>query len=125
MKGVIAMAIDTYKYRKTHGLCMRCGRKLTDEEKQFAQCPACRAMLAERTRNYRERLEEAIPVVIHSSTYTPPTYSLSDVVKMAKANDLSYGNMVAVLEGRTALRRTFHYRGVTKITPKEESKRRL
>lgn len=44
--------------------------------------------------------------------------SLSDVVKMAMANGLSYGNMVAILDGRTALRRSFHYSGVTKITPK-------
>ena len=48
----------------------------------------------------------------------PPAYSLSDVAKMAMANGLSYGNMVAVLDGRTALRRIFHYGGVTKITPK-------
>lgn len=57
---------------------------------------------------------------MHSSTYIPPAYSLSDVVKMAKANDLSYGNMVAVLDGKTALRRTFHYSDVTKITPKHD-----
>ena len=114
------MAIDTYKWRKAHGLCMRCGRRLADEEKQFAQCPACRVLLAERTKNSRLRKEEE-PVVMHSATYTPPVQSLSDVVKMAMANNLSYGNMVAVLEGRTALRHTFHYRGVTKITPKEVS----
>ena len=114
------MAIDTYKWRKAHGLCLRCGRRLTDEEKQFARCPACRALVAEHKKNSKLRKEEE-PVVMHSATYTPPAHSLSDVVKMAKAHNLSYGNMVAVLEGRTALRRTFHYSGVTKITPKEVS----
>ena len=54
---------------------------------------------------------------MHSPTYIPPAYSLSDVVKMATTNGLSYGNMVAVLDGKTALRRSFHYSGVTKITP--------
>lgn len=115
------MAIDTYKWRKAHGLCVKCGRRLNADEKQYMQCPICRAKVTEHTRDYRQKLEEVPQVVIHSSTYTPPTYSLSDVVKMAKANDLSYGNMVAVLEGRTTLRRAFHYRDVTKITPKEMS----
>ena len=54
---------------------------------------------------------------MHSSAYMPPAYSLSDVAKMAMANGLSYGNMVAVLDGRTALRHIFHYGGITKITP--------
>ena len=54
---------------------------------------------------------------MHSSAYMPPAYSLSDVAKMAMANGLSYGNMVAVLDGQTALRHIFHYGGITKITP--------
>ena len=116
MKGVIAMAIDTYKYRKLHGLCLRCGRRLSADEKQYFQCPTCRAFLSEYAKNYRANKEE-VPVVMHSSTYIPPTYSLSDVVKMATTNGLSYGNMVAVLDGKTALRRSFHYSDVTKITP--------
>lgn len=117
MKGVITMAIDTYKWRKAHGLCVKCGRRLNTDEKQYMQCPMCRARVTEHARDYRQKLEDSPQVVIHSSTYTPPTYSLSDVVKMAKASDLSYGNMVAVLDGRTALRRIFHYGGITKITP--------
>ena len=55
---------------------------------------------------------------MHSNKYISPNMSLSDVAKMAMANGLSYGNMVAILDGRTALRRVFHYGGVTKITPK-------
>ena len=116
MKGVIAMAIDTYKYRKAHGLCIRCGRQLTGNEKAYVTCLSCRVLQAERLKDYRTNKEE-VPVIIHSPTYIPPTYSLSDVVKMAMANGLSYGNMVAVLDGRTALRRSFHYSDVTKISP--------
>ena len=116
MKGVFVMAIDTYEYRKTHGLCVRCGRRLSAGEKRYFQCPTCRAFLSEYAKNYRTN-KEAAPVIMHSSTYIPPTYSLSDVVKMAMTNGLSYGNMVAILDGRTALRRSFHYSGVTKITP--------
>ena len=55
---------------------------------------------------------------MHSNKYISPNMGLSDVAKMAMANGLSYGNMVAILDGRTALRRVFHYGGVTKITPK-------
>ena len=55
---------------------------------------------------------------MHSNKYISPNMSLSDVAKMAMANGLSYGNMVAILDGRTALRSVFHYGGVTKITPK-------
>lgn len=110
------MAIDTYARRKAKGLCIRCGRQLSADEKRYFQCPTCRALQAERLKDYRMCKEEK-PVVMHSPTYIPPTYSLSDVVKIAMANGLSYGNMVAVLDGRTALRRSFHYSGVTKITP--------
>ena len=116
MKGVFVMAIDTYEYRKTHGLCVRCGRRLTGNERAYVTCLSCRARLTEHTKNYRTSKEET-PVIMHSSTYIPPTYSLSDVVKMAMTNGLSYGNMVAILDGRTALRTSFHYSGVTKITP--------
>ena len=73
--------------------------------------------MAERTKQYRQE-KDTKPITIHSSAYMPPAYSLSDVTKMAMANGLSYGNMVAILDGRTALRRVFHYGGVTKITPK-------
>lgn len=110
------MAIDTYKFRKERGLCIRCGKRLIGNEKAYVTCLSCRARLTEHTKNYRTNKEE-VPVIMHSPTYIPPTYSLSDVVKMAMANGLSYGNMVAALEGRTALRRSFHYSGVTKITP--------
>ena len=116
MKGVFVMAIDTYEYRKTHGLCVRCGRRLSADEKRYFQCPTCRTLIAERTKQYRQE-KDTKPITIHSSAYIPPTYSLSDVVKMATTNGLSYGNMVAILDGRTALRRSFHYSGVTKITP--------
>ena len=119
MKGDFVMAIDTYEYRKAHGLCIRCGRKLTGNERAYVTCLSCRARLTEHTKNYRTNKEE-VPVIMHSSTYIPPTYSLSDVVKLAEANGLSYGNMVAILDGRTALRRVFHYSGVTKITPKHD-----
>ena len=111
------MAIDTYEYRKAHGLCVRCGRQLSADEKVYVTCPSCRVLQAKHLKDYRMCKEEK-PVVMHSSTYMPPAYSLSDVVKMAMANGLSYGNMVAILDGRTALRTSFHYGGVTKITPK-------
>lgn len=117
MKGVFTMAIDTYKFRKERGLCIRCGRELTGNERAYVTCLSCRARLTEHTKNYRTSKEEA-PVIMHSNKYISPNMSLSDVVKMAMANGLSYGNMVAVLDGRTALRRSFHYGGVTKITPK-------
>ena len=113
------MAIDTYKFRKERGLCIRCGKRLSADEKVHITCPSCRALQAKHLKDYRMCKEEK-PVIIHSSTYIPPTYSLSDVVKMAMANGLSYGNMVAVLDGKTALRRTFHYSGVTKITPNHD-----
>ena len=116
MKGVFTMAIDTYKFRKERGLCIRCGKQLTGNEKVYVTCQACRTFMADHTKNYRTNKEE-VPVIMHSPTYIPPENSLSDVVKMAMANGLSYGNMVATLEGRTALRRSFHYSGVTKITP--------
>ena len=54
---------------------------------------------------------------MHSNKYISPNMSLSDVAKIAMANGLSYGNMVAILDVRTALRRVFHYGGITKITP--------
>ena len=111
------MAIDTYKFRKERGLCIRCGKQLTGNEKVYVTCSSCRVLQAEHLKDYRMNKEET-PVIMHSSTYIPPTYSLSDVVKMAMANGLSYGNMVAVLDGRTAFRKAFHYGGVTKITPK-------
>lgn len=117
MKGVFVMAIDTYEYRKAHGLCVRCGKQLSADEKRYSQCTTCRESIAERTRKYRQE-KDTKPITMHSSAYTPPAYSLSDVTKMAMANGLSYGNMVAILDGRTALRRVFHYGGVTKITPK-------
>lgn len=117
MKGVFTMAIDTYEYRKAHGLCVRCGRQLSADEKRYSQCPTCRESIAERTRKYRQE-KGTKPIIMHSNKYISPNMSLSDVVKMAMANGLSYGNMVAVLDGRTALRRSFHYSGVTKITPK-------
>lgn len=117
MKGVFTMAIDTYKFRKERGLCIRCGKQLTGNERAYVTCQACRTFMADHTKNYRTNKEE-VPVIMHSPTYIPPENSLSDVVKMAMANGLSYGNMVAVLDGRTALRRSFHYSGVTKITPK-------
>ena len=117
MKGVSVMAIDTYARRKAKGLCIRCGRQLSADEKRYFQCPTCRALIAERTKQYRQE-KDTKPITIHSSAYMPPAYSLSDVAKMAMANALSYGNMVAILDGRTALRRVFHYGGVTKITPK-------
>ena len=110
------MAIDTYEYRKAHGLCVRCGRRLSADEKRYSQCPTCRELIAERTKKYRQE-KDTKPIVMHSKKYISPTTSLSDVVKMATANGLSYGNMVAVLEGRTAFRRVFHYSDVTKITP--------
>lgn len=110
------MAIDTYARRKAKGLCIRCGRQLSADEKRYFQCPTCRVLQAKHLKDYRTCKEE-VPVVMHSSTYMPPAYSLSDVAKMAMANGLSYGNMVAVLDGRTTLRRIFHYGGVTKITP--------
>lgn len=110
------MAIDTYEYRKAHGLCVRCGRRLSADEKRYSQCPICRESIAERTRKYRQE-KDTKPITMHSNKYISPNMSLSDVVKMATTNGLSYGNMVAVLEGRTAFRRVFHYRDVTKITP--------
>lgn len=110
------MAIDTYEYRKAHGLCVRCGRRLSADEKRYSQCPICRDSIAERTRKYRQE-KDTKPITMHSNKYISPNMSLSDVVKMATINGLSYGNMVAVLEGRTAFRRVFHYRDVTKITP--------
>lgn len=110
------MAIDTYEYRKAHGLCVRCGRRLSTDEKQYAQCPACRILMAERAKNYRTS-NRGTNMITYSKKYISPTMSLSDVVKMAIANGLSYGNMVAVLDGKTALRRSFHYSDVTKITP--------
>lgn len=110
------MAIDTYKFRKERGLCIRCGKQLTGNERAYVTCSSCRVLQAEHLKDYRANKEE-VPVIMHSSTYIPPTYSLSDVVKMAMANGLSYGNMVAVLDGKTALRRSFHYSDVTKITP--------
>lgn len=110
------MAIDTYEYRKAHGLCVRCGRWLSADEKRYSQCPICRESIAERTRKYRQE-KDTKPITMHSNKYISPNMSLSDVVKMATTNGLSYGNMVAVLEGRTAFRRVFHYRDVTKITP--------
>ena len=116
MKGVFVMAIDTYAYRKAQGLCIRCGRQLSTDEKQYAQCPTCRALMAERIKNYRTS-NRGTNTITHSKKYISPTMSLSDVVKMATANGLSYGNTVAVLEGRTAFRRVFHYSDVTKITP--------
>ena len=117
MKGVSVMAIDTYARRKAKGLCIRCGRQLSADEKRYFQCPTCRALIAERTKQYRQE-KDTKPITIHSNKYISPNMSLSDVAKMAMANGLSYGNMVAVLDGRTALRRIFHYGGVTKITPK-------
>lgn len=111
------MAIDTYEYRKAHGLCIRCGRELTGNERAYVTCLSCRVLKAKHLKDYRMCKEEK-PVIMHSSAYMPPAYSLSDVAKMAMANGLSYGNMVAILDGRTALRHIFHYGGVTKITPK-------
>ena len=116
MKGVFVMAIDTYAYRKAQGLCIRCGRQLSADEKQYAQCPSCRILMAERIKNYRTS-NRGTSTITHSKKYISPTMSLPDVVKMATANGLSYGNMVAVLEGRTTFRQVFHYSGVTKITP--------
>ena len=116
MKGVFAMAINTYKYRKAHGLCVRCGRRLSADEKRYSQCLTCRKSIAEQTRKYKQE-KDTKPITMHSNKYISPNMSLSDVVKMAMANGLSYGNMVAALEGRTALRKSFHYSGVTKITP--------
>ena len=110
------MAIDTYEYRKAHGLCVRCGRRLSADEKRYSQCPTCRESIAERTRKYRQE-KDTKPITMHSNKYISPNMSLSDVVEMATTNGLSYGNMVAVLEGRTAFRQVFHYRDVTKITP--------
>lgn len=72
--------------------------------------------MAERIKNYRTS-NGRTNMIVHSKKYISPSMSLSDVVKMATANGLSYGNMVAVLEGRTAFRQVFHYSGVTKITP--------
>ena len=116
MKGVFVMAIDIYARRKAQGLCIRCGRRLSTDEKQYAQCPTCRVLMAERIKNYRTS-NRGTNTITHSKKYISPAMSLSDVVKMATANGLSYGNMVAVLEGRTAFRQVFHYSGVTKITP--------
>ena len=116
MKGVFVMAIDTYAYRKAQGLCIRCGRQLSTDEKQYAQCPACRILMAERAKNDRTS-NRGTNMITHSKKYISPTMSLSDVVKIATENGLSYGNMVAVLEGRTAFRQVFHYSDVTKITP--------
>lgn len=111
------MAIDTYARRKAQGLCIRCGRRLSTDEKRYSQCPTCRALIAERTKKYRQE-KDTKPITMHSKKYTSPYITLSDVVKIAATNGLSYGNMVAVLDGRTALRRIFHHGGVTKITPK-------
>ena len=72
--------------------------------------------MAERIKNYRTS-NRGTNTITHSKKYISPTMSLPDVVKMATANGLSYGNLLAVLDGRTPFRQVFHYSGVTNITP--------
>lgn len=110
------MAINTYEERKKKGLCTMCGGEI--DLLGSTMCYACRQKNAKQTAWYRQRkaLEAENIMARRPRAFHDPVHSLDEVGRMANERGISYGQMVAILEGRTTLRTTFHYGGVTKLS---------
>ena len=87
-----------YKKWREQGLCTRCGG--TREDPTLKLCETCRTKLAkynnERSRIYKERAKARKNI----DALKKPTVSIAEINRQAKERGVSYGTMVAILEGR-------------------------
>lgn len=107
------MAKNTYLERSRQGLCPGCGG--IQDEPNHILCSVCRKRNADRLRTRRALEEENRSLVVRRSIIHEPQMSMKEVMAYAKRRGISYGYAVAELEGRTKLRATFHYSGVTHL----------
>lgn len=91
-------AYAKYKKWREQGLCTRCGG--TREDPTLKLCKTCQKKLAEynskRSRVYKERAKARKSI----ETLKKPTVSITEINRQAKERGVSYGRMVAILEGR-------------------------
>ena len=84
---------EAYRRRVALGLCVRCGRPVAEIE--YVHCKACRELRAKQIAEARNiKALEPRPV---SRSFG---YSITEVVQMAEARGISYGKMVAILDGK-------------------------
>ena len=84
---------------KALGMCTNCGKK--PAKPGVLICEACR----EKMRQYRKNVKDYRPVKRRKIEYTDrsdkpkPQYTLDDLAVMARQEGISYGQLVARLEG--------------------------
>ena len=78
--------------RMQNGICTQCGKAKVTEG--YITCERCRMICA------RERLWTRAIQPKKEMTKKRKGYSLDEISKMAKEKGISYGQMVAILEGR-------------------------
>ena len=87
-----------YKKWREQGLCTRCGE--TREDPMLKLCKTCQKKLAEynnrRSRIYKERAKARKNI----DALKKPTVSIAEINRQAKERGVSYGTMVAILDGR-------------------------
>ena len=93
---------EAYRRRVAMGLCVRCGRPVAEID--YVHCKACRELHAKQIAEARKRKAIKQPTTLRTTGY-----SITEIVRMAEERGISYGKMVAILEGRTKLRTTFHF----------------
>lgn len=96
---------ELYEERRAKGLCTRCGEPITGEPASL--CPVCKAkyVLYDKKRRNKARVKNSRKPKIN---YIIDGLSIKEVNTLAIKNGVSYGQMVAILDGCTALRTVFH-----------------
>lgn len=81
------------------GLCTRCGASL-EENARYRLCDICRERANEHSQRYRAANKEKkdFKAVVEKSRAKPN--SIAKIVHMAEEHGVSYGTMVAYLDGR-------------------------
>ena len=92
--------VSIYEQFKAMGLCVRCTSPV--ENGTGVLCPRCRDKRIDydRMRRNKERKKR--------NKYMIDGLSIKQVNELAIKNGVSYGQMVAILDGCTALRTVFH-----------------
>lgn len=88
-----------YWSRVYSGLCTRCGALLA-EDARYRQCDICRERANERSQRFRaaDKEKKDFKAVVEKSRAKPN--SIAKIVHMAEEHGVSYGTMVAYLDGR-------------------------
>lgn len=97
--------VSIYEQFKAMGLCVRCASPV--ENSTGVLCPRCRDKRIDYDRMRRNK-ERKKPEGKKRNKYMIDGLSIKQVNELAIKNGVSYGQMVAILDGCTALRTVFH-----------------